>query len=516
MAQPDPTIPYAFEMRNIVKRFPGVLANDHVNLSLKPGEIHALLGENGAGKSTLMNILSGLYRPDSGEILIDGQPVALNSPRDAIKHGIGMVHQHFMLVPTLTVSENMILGQDNVRFLLNYDALETRIREISSKYGMDVDPHAKIWQLSGGEQQRVEILKMLYHGAKILIMDEPTAVLTPQEVDDLFVTLREMTAIGHSIIFISHKLHEVLDISDRVTVLRKGKVSAVVDTANTTKPELARMMVGREVLFRVEKTPAQPGDVVLSVDRASALNDRGLPALRDFSVDVRTGEIVGIAGVAGNGQSELAEIITGLREATSGRVIINGEDITNQSATASIDRGVAHIPADRNGVGSAPNLGMDDNLIMKGYRSEPLSHGWRLDLGTIETYSEDLIEAYDVKTPSVNTSARLLSGGNLQKLILARELSREPNLIVAVSPSRGVDAGATEAVHRRLIAERDRGSAVLLISEDLDELLSLADRIAVVFEGQIVGEVPPDDDRVDEIGLMMAGTAQPSAQQGSE
>jgi general nucleoside transport system ATP-binding protein len=497
---------YAVEMRGITKRFPGVLANDRVNLRLRQGEIHALLGENGAGKSTLMNVLSGLYHADEGEIYINGELVRFGSPRDAIRHGIGMVHQHFMLVPTLTVAENLILGQPIPRFWLNYEMLETGVGEIARQFGLAVEPTAKIWQLSVGEQQRVELLKMLYQGAQILIMDEPTAVLTPQEVDDLFHTLRQMAAQGHSVIFISHKLHEVLAIADRVTVLRRGKVAAMVETAATNKAELARLMVGREVLFRVEKTPSQPGSPVLTLNNLSARNNRGLPALHQLSLTVHAGEIVGIAGVAGNGQTELAEVITGLRQVETGQVLVNNQAVANRPATVSIKQGVAHIPADRTGVGSAPNLGSDDNLIMKSYREAPVSQGWSLNLGEIKRLAQDLIQRFDVKTPDVKTPVRLLSGGNLQKLILARELSREPAVIVAVYPSRGLDAGAMEAVHRRLIAERDRGSAVLLISEDLDELLSLADRIAVMYEGQIVGEVPPDDGLVDGIGLMMAGT----------
>ncbi|MFO7540116.1 MAG: ABC transporter ATP-binding protein [Chloroflexota bacterium] len=499
--------PYAVEMRGITKRFPGVLANDRVDLHLRQGEIHALLGENGAGKSTLMNVLCGLYHPDAGEIYINGELVRFGSPRDAIRHGIGMVHQHFMLVPTLTVAENLIMGQPLPRFWLDYEALTTRVAQVAQQFGLAIEPTAKIWQLSVGEQQRVELLKMLYQGAQILIMDEPTAVLTPQEVADLFRTLRQMAAQGHAVIFISHKLHEVLAISDRVTVLRRGKVAAVVETAATSKAELARLMVGREVLFRVEKTASQPGPPVLTLNNLSAGNDRGLPALHRLSLTVHAGEIVGIAGVAGNGQTELAELITGLRPADTGQVLVNGQDVANRPATASIKQGVAHIPADRTGIGSAPNLGSDDNLIMKSYREAPVSRGWSLNLGEIKRLAEDLIQRFDVKTPHIKTPVRLLSGGNLQKLILARELSREPVVIVAVYPSRGLDAGAIEAVHRRLIAERDRGSAVLLISEDLDELLSLADRIAVMYEGRIVGEVPPDDDLVDEIGLMMAGTA---------
>jgi simple sugar transport system ATP-binding protein len=493
------------QMRGIVKQFPGVLANDHVDLVVYRGEIHALLGENGAGKSTLVNILNGLYRPDAGQIFIDGQPVFLNSPRDAIKHGVGMVHQHFMLVPTLTVAENLILGQET-EFVIDYRELEAKVAELSRQFGLEVDPRAKIWQLSVGEQQRVEVLRMLYHGASILIMDEPTAVLTPQEVDDLFKTLREMAATGHTIIFISHKLDEVLAIADRVTVLRRGRVTAVVDTAETDNAELARLMVGRSVLLRVDKEACQPGPLVLKIDNLTASNDRGLPALRNLSLAVHSGEIVGIAGVAGNGQTELAEVVTGLRPVASGHVLVHNHNVTNRPAAASIKQGIAHIPADRTGVGSAPNLGCDDNLIMRSYREAPISKGWSLNLAEIKRQATDLIARFDVKTPGLRTPVRLLSGGNLQKLILARELSREPKAIVAVYPTRGLDVGAIETVHRRLIAERDRGAAILLISEELDELLSLADRIVVIYEGQIVGELPPDEDRVEEIGLLMAGT----------
>jgi general nucleoside transport system ATP-binding protein len=500
---------YALEMRGITKRFPGVLANDQVDLRVRQGEIHALLGENGAGKSTLMNVLNGLYRPDEGEIWIDGRLVYFNSPRDAINAGIGMVHQHFMLAPTLTVTENLILGQPHPRFWINLAQLDKKIAALSHQYGLAVNPRDKIWQLSVGEQQRVELLKMLYQGAKILIMDEPTAVLTPQEVTDLFHTLRGMVANGHTVIFISHKLDEVLNIADRVTVLRQGKVVALVETAVTSKTELARLMVGREMLFRVEKKPSEPGEAVLEIENVVCRNDRGLPSLNGLSLTVRQGEIVGLAGVAGNGQTELAEVVAGMREATDGRVLVNGVNIINQPATAGIKQGVAHIPADRHGVGSAPNLSLTDNLIMKAYRYPPLSAGWSLDLTAARDQAEKLVREFNVSAPGVETAARLLSGGNLQKLILAREIGLQANgpvkLIVAVYPSRGLDVGATEAVHRALIVQRDAGAAILLISEDLDELLTLSDRLAVIFAGQIVGEPPPDKEQVETIGLMMAG-----------
>jgi len=498
--------PLAVDMRQIVKRFPGVLANDRVDLQVRKGEIHALLGENGAGKSTLMNVLHGLYRPDAGHILVDGQPVSFHSPRDAIAAGIGMVHQHFMLVPTQTVTENLILGQSHPRFIINQARLETEVKRLSQEFSMAVDPQAKIWQLSVGEQQRVEILKMLYHGARILIMDEPTAVLTPQEVTDLFATLRQMTLADHTIIFISHKLDEVLAISDRVTVLRKGQLSAVVETRQTSKAELARLMVGREVLFRVKKDASQPGEPALQISRLDCLNDRGLPALNTLSLKICSGEIVGLAGVAGNGQTELAETISGLRQSTAGTVRVSGRDLTNCQPTTAIDAGVSYVPADRHGVGSAPNLNLADNLAMKGYRSAPLSKGWSLDLKEIRGRAGRLIKKFNVKAPGIDTEARMLSGGNLQKLILARELSARPKVIVAVYPTRGLDVGATEAVHRLLIEQRDLGVGILLVSEDLDELMSLSDRIAVIYEGRIVGEVPPDNDRIEEIGLLMAGS----------
>jgi simple sugar transport system ATP-binding protein len=493
-------------MRGITKRFPGVLANDQIDFAVHEGEVHALLGENGAGKSTLMNVLSGLYRADQGQIFIRGRQVQFNSPRDAIRHGIGMVHQHFMLVPTQTVAENLILGQSSPRFYINYQKVEEEVAQLSKKFGLAVDPKAKIWQLSVGEQQRVEILKMLYQGANILIMDEPTAVLTPQEVTDLFETLRGMAASGQPIIFISHKLDEVLAIADRITVLRRGRVTATVNTKDTSKAELARLMVGREVLFRIQKPPAQPGPEILQVKDISCENDRGLPALRQLCLAVRAGEIVGIAGVAGNGQTELAEVITGLRLATGGQVIVQGQDVTNRPATTTIDQGMAHIPADRTGVGSVPNLDLADNLILKSYRRPPIGQGWSINLSLAREQAERLIKQFDVKTPSIDTPARLLSGGNLQKLILAREISRQPKVVIAVYPVRGLDVGAIEAVHQRLIDERNQGAGILLISEDLDELLSLSDRILVIFEGQIVGEVPPEDERIGEIGLMMAGT----------
>lgn len=496
-------------MRGIVKRFPGVLANDHVDFDLRPGEVHALLGENGAGKSTLMNILSGLYRPDAGLIRVNGRPVHFNSPRDAIAAGLGMVHQHFMLVPTQTVTENIILGLSEPRFFLPLDQLDQRVLALQEQYGLRVDPKARIWQLSVGEQQRVEILKMLYRGANVLIMDEPTAVLTPQEVEELFHTLRAMVARGHSVIFISHKLDEVLKISNRITVLRQGRVAASgIPAHEATKAQLAQLMVGREVVFTVRKKPVQPGEVVLSVEDVCAENDRGLPALRHFSIQVRAGEIVGIAGVAGNGQSELAQVITGLRRCSCGRVVIAGEDIANRPPRAAIERHVAHIPEDRHGVGSSPGLSLAENLIMKSHRRPPISNGWVLNLPMIRRQAAQLKDEYNIIAPSVEVQARLLSGGNLQKAILAREISAGPRLIIAVQPTRGLDVGAIETVQNLLLKEREHGAAILLISEELEELLTLSDRIVGMYEGRHMGELNAEEATLAAIGLMMAGTPQ--------
>lgn len=504
------------ELRGISKRFPGVIANDRVDFTLRSGEIHALLGENGAGKSTLVNILTGLYRPDEGTIRVDGAYVDLRSPRDAINYGIGMVHQHFMLVPTQTVTENILLGLDEPRFTMNLSHYDEIISDLGEQYGLQVDPRARIWQLSVGEQQRVEILKMLYRGANVLIMDEPTAVLAPQEIKELFTTLRAMIAEGKSIIFISHKLDEVMAIADRITILRKGKLS--VDgllTKEVTKQDLAREMVGRDVLFRLNKIEKAPGETVLSVEGLEALNDKGLQALRGVSLHVAAGEIVGLAGVAGNGQSELAEAITGLRSITKGKVVVHGQTIIEGSVSGQrrskyvrqvIDAGVSHIPEDRTHVGTAPNLSITDNLIMKGYREPPIARGWSIDHISANTRAETLREAYDIIVPTVDTPARLLSGGNLQRLILAREISCEPKLMIAMQPTRGLDVGAIESVQHLLLQQRENGAAILLISEELEELISLSDRIYVIYEGEIMGEV--SEATPETIGLMMTGTRQ--------
>jgi simple sugar transport system ATP-binding protein len=499
-------------MRGIVKRFPGVLANDHVDFELRAGEIHALLGENGAGKSTLMNVLAGLYRQEAGIIKVNGRQVEFHSPRDAINAGIGMVHQHFMLVPSQTVTENILLGLNEPRFLMRLAEYDTKIAAMGEQYGLKVDPRAKIWQLSVGEQQRVELLKMLYRGANVLIMDEPTAVLAPTEIDGLFDILRSMVAQGKSVIFISHKLQEVTAIADRVSVLRKGVSTASgVPSKGVSRQELARLMVGRDVVFSVEKKPGTPGEVVLDVKDVYAENDKGLPALRGFSLNVRAGEIVGVAGVAGNGQSELSQVIAGLRTCTKGQVTLSGEQVSNRNTLFGIQHGMAYVPEDRTRVGSAPNLSVTDNVIMKKYRQPPISRGGLLDMAAATKLANDLKQAYDIIVPNVSTPVRLLSGGNLQRVILAREISGLPNFMVAVQPTRGLDVGAIEGVHQLLLTQREAGAAVLLISEELEELLSLSDRVYVIYEGKVMGELlvgtaEPDQNLIEPIGLMMTGT----------
>jgi simple sugar transport system ATP-binding protein len=498
-------IPPIIEMRGIIKRFPGVLANDKVDFDLRQGEIHALLGENGAGKSTLMNILAGMYKADAGHIHVKGQPVIFSSPRDAIQAGIGMVHQHFMLVPTQTVTENILLGLDEPRFFMQLPRYDEIVSELGNKYGMKVDPRAKIWQLSVGEQQRVEIIKMLYRGANVLVLDEPTAVLAPKEIESLIGTLKSMVSEGKSIIFISHKLQEVMSIADRVTVLRKGRVSAAgLSAKGTTRDEMARQMVGRDVIFHLDKKQQAPGEVVLEVENIHAENDKGLKALNGVSFQVRSGEILGMAGVAGNGQSELAQVISGLRKCTDGCVELKGEVICNQSTLVGINKGLAYIPEDRTHVGTAPNLSVTDNVIMKKYRQPPVGRGWMVDMHNATRFANDLKNAYDIIVPNVETPVRLLSGGNLQRVILAREISGEPVFMLAVQPTRGLDVGAIEGVQRLLLAQREAGSAILLISEELEELMSLSDRIVVIYEGRIMGEMQKPD--LETLGLMMTGS----------
>jgi general nucleoside transport system ATP-binding protein len=492
-------------MRGIVKRFPGVLANDRVDFDLRRGEIHALLGENGAGKSTLMNVLAGMYHAEAGSIVVNGRPVAFASPRAAIQAGIGMIHQHFMLVPSQTVTENILLGLDRPRFRLSLTAYDQAIAELSERFRLHVDPRAKIWQLSVGEQQRVEILKMLYRGAQVLIMDEPTAVLAPQEIEELFKTLRAMVAEGKSIIFISHKLQEALAMADRISVLRHGQTTAAgISAAGVTRVDLARLMVGRNVVLSVDKRPVKVGEVVLVVEDVHAESDRGLPAVCGVSLTVRGGEIVGLAGVAGNGQRELAEVMTGLRKCVKGRVLLQGDEISNQPVRKNVKAGMAYVPEDRTHVGTAPGLSVTDNVIMKKYQEAPIGRGLTVDAKAAEKFATELKVTYDIIVPSVKTQVRLLSGGNLQRVILAREMSTMPKVMIAVQPTRGLDIGAIEGVHGYLLAEREAGAGVLLISEELEELFALCDRIYVMYEGRIMGEVTDGD--LDTIGLMMTGT----------
>ncbi|MGA9532958.1 MAG: ABC transporter ATP-binding protein [Anaerolineales bacterium] len=497
----------SIEGRGIVKRFPGVLANDGVDFVVRAGEIHALLGENGAGKTTLMRILYGLHAPDEGQILINGQPVDIQSPADSIGHGIGMVHQHFMLVPTLSVAANVALGLPSSRGpLLDLDVVSGRIRKLSAAYGLQVDPQALVWQLAVGEQQRVEILKALYRGADLLILDEPTAVLTPQEVDQLFTTLRKMAAEGHAVIFISHKLHEVLSISDRITVLRQGRVVKTVETADTNRQELARSMVGREVLLRTVRQPVEIGEPRLVVEDLHARSDNGLMAVRGASFQVRAGEIFGLAGVSGNGQRQLAEAIAGLIKPVQGSVLLDGTEITGLHPAQVISHGLAYIPEERMRDGVIKQLSVEENLMLDDHGQAPFARGIMMDFDAIADHCRDLIRDFDIKTPSIHTPLRNLSGGNIQKLILARELSRKPSVLIAAQPTRGVDIGSTEYIHQRLIAQRQFGTATLLISEDLDEVRNLSDWIGVIYEGKMMGVVRTEAATIEELGMMMAGT----------
>jgi general nucleoside transport system ATP-binding protein len=501
--------PPAVALRGITKRFPAVLANDHVEFEAAEGEVHALLGENGAGKTTLSNILTGLYRPDEGEIVLFGRPVAFDSPRDALDAGIAMVHQHFRLVSPFTVAENVVLGdhRDVGRsFLLRTRTIEARVAELSSRYGLAVHPGARIWQLSVGEQQRVEILKALYQDARILILDEPTAVLTPQEADGLFETIRTMAADGRTVIFISHKLHEVKAVADRVTVLRRGRSVATVAAAEATPRSLAALMVGREVeLGRPDDDEREAGDVVLELEGVSAQGDRGGLALRDASLSVRAGEILAIAGVAGNGQRELAETITGMRPAVSGSIRVRGRRLRGGDPRQAIRAGIAYVPEDRLGTGVAPGLSVAANIVLKAYRESPVSRGPLLVLRRIRDVAERVIHHYDVRTSGPHVPAWQLSGGNLQKVVLAREFSGSPAVLVAAAPTRGLDVSGIETVYRYLRDAAIGGVGVLLISEDLDEILALADRIAVMYEGRIVGERDAGTATVEELGLLMAG-----------
>jgi ABC-type uncharacterized transport system ATPase subunit len=503
------------EMRDIVKRFPGVLANDKVFFDVNTGEVHALLGENGAGKSTLMRQLFGLYQPDEGQILINGTPQVFRSPADAIDAGIGMIHQHFMLVPTLTVAANVALGLRSTREpVLDLDRVSARIHELAQAYGLKVDPGVYVWQLSVGEQQRVEILKALYRGAKFIILDEPTAVLTPQEVSDLFVTLKQMVSEGHGLVFISHKLHEVMAISDRVTVLRDGRMAGTCLTAGVTRDDLVRMMVGREVK-PLAPQPKAAGKVRLNVAGLRAIGDRGVEALRGVDLEIQAGEILGLAGVSGNGQRELAQGMAGLRKITAGTLTIDGYDMTNASLRARMEAGLAYIPEERMRDGAIRDFSVQENVFLHEHASPQYTHSIFMDFRKMSAHARELVYEYDIKTPRLDTPIKTLSGGNIQKLIMARELSRHPNILIASQPTRGVDIGATEYIHQRLLEQRDTGTAILLISEDMDEIRALSDRIAVMYEGSIIGVVERDLATVEQIGLMMAGISMQEAMQRS-
>jgi general nucleoside transport system ATP-binding protein len=503
--------PLVVEMQGIVKRFSGgVLANNHIDLSLRRGEILALLGENGAGKSTLMNILYGLLRPDEGEIHLRGRPVHFHSAHDAIAQGLGMVHQHFMLVPTFTVAENMILGQPSPRapLLENRKQVARRIRQLSEQYGLKVEPEAAVWQLSVGQQQRVEILKSLYRGAKILILDEPTAVLTPQEVTELLAIMRHLAADGRSLIFISHKLEEVMQVSDRIMVLRDGQVVDMVQTGKTNPAELSRMMVGRDVLLRVNKKPASPGEVRLALRNLHVLDDRDLPAVRDLNLEVRAGEIVGIAGVEGNGQRELEEAIGGLRRVEQGQIMLCGQDVTHRSPWDIFAAGLGHIPSDRYQTALLRDFTVSENLALVTIGQPPFTRRGLLRQAAIKANAQKLVQDFDIRTPSVQTEVSKLSGGNAQKVVLARELSHQPQVLIAAQPTRGVDVGAIEYLHRELVRQRDAGMAILLISTELDEILNLSDRIVVLYEGQVMGKQAIEAADIEALGLMMAGSRQ--------
>ena len=500
--------PPVLELRQITKKFGPVVANDRVDFDLRAGEVHALLGENGAGKSTLMSVLYGLYSPTSGEILVDGRPARIDSAGDAIDLGIGMVHQHFMFIPVMTIAENIVLGNEPVKAgplgRLDRRTAHQRVRELSDRYGLAVDPGARIEDVSVGMQQRVEILRALYRNARILVLDEPTAVLTAQEITELMAVLRRLKDDGTAIVFISHKLGEVLEIADRVTVLRRGRSMGTVPRAGATQQSLARMVVGRDVIFQVEKDPHEPGAPILTVEDLHALDDRGLEAVRGASLHVRGGEIVALAGVDGNGQTELVQAITGIRPVEAGRVEVDGADITGRGVRAATAAGVAHIAEDRQRLGLVLPFTLAENLGLRRYRHEPLSRrGW-LNLGAFTALAKRLLAAFDVRGGTPGTLAAALSGGNQQKLCIAREIDSDPKLLVAHQPTRGLDVGAIEFVHSQLIAQRDAGRAVLLVSLESEEVRSLADRILVIYEGRIAAEFPPDASE-EELGIAMTG-----------
>ncbi|WP_456271489.1 ABC transporter ATP-binding protein [Bacillus sp. AK031] len=498
---------YVIEMLNIRKEFPGIVANDNITLQLKQGEIHALLGENGAGKSTLMNVLFGLYQPEKGEIKVNGKSVKITNPNIANDLGIGMVHQHFMLVDTFTVTENIILGKEpKSGAKIDIKKAEQEVREISDRYGLSVDPQAKISEISVGMQQRVEILKTLYRGAEILIFDEPTAVLTPQEIKELIQIMRTLIKEGKSIILITHKLKEIMEVCDRCTVIRKGEGIGTVNVSDTDVNELASLMVGREVTFTTEKSEASPKDPVLEVQDLRVKDSRGVEAIRGLNLTVRAGEIVGIAGVDGNGQTELIEAITGLHKTSSGSIKLNGQEVQNQKPRKITESGLAHIPQDRHKHGLVLDFPIGENMVLQTYYQKPYSKSGIMNFKQVYKKANSLIGEYDVRTPSEYTLARALSGGNQQKAIIGREIDRNPDLLIAAQPTRGLDVGAIEFIHKRLIEQRDANKAVLLVSFELEEILNVSDRIAVIYEGEIVAVVDPKETTEQELGLLMAGS----------
>jgi len=497
------------EMRNITKAFPGVIANENISLDLKKGEVHALLGENGAGKTTLMNILFGIYKADEGEIFMEGKQISVSSPHNALKYGIGMVQQHFTVVPSFTVAENVVLGLKETGFFVKTKTVESSIKKLGESYDIPVNPRARVWTLSVGEKQRIEILKLLYTGAKVIILDEPTAVLTPQETEVLFKAIRKLVSEGSSVIFISHKLDEVLEISDRVTVLRGGKVIGTEERSSIDRRSLVRMMVGRDVLLDFDKPKTKPGRTVLQVENLTVKNDKNLEAVRSLSLSIKSGEILGIAGVAGNGQRELAEAIYGLRNPVQGKVVLNDKTLRHTDVAQRIKGGVAFIPQDRRALATCPSLSITENMFMKNAHTNYIPQSpFNVNISAMQKATEELISSYSISTPSTKTAAKFLSGGNLQKLVLARELSTKPCLIIAEHPTRGLDIGAMEFVYRTLLAHKERGAAVLLLAGELYEIFRLSDRVAVMYEGEIMGYTPPDPKFTEEIGFMMAGSKQ--------
>ena len=501
------------ELRGITKRFPGVVANDNVNLELNTGEVLSLIGENGAGKSTLMSVLYGMYKPDEGEILIDGTPLVFTSPADAIAAGIGMVHQHFMLVPVFTVAENVVLGVEPTGALgkLNIDEARRMVREISDKYNLDLDPDAVIEDLPVGVQQRVEIVKVLLRDAKVVVFDEPTAVLTPSEIIEFFEIVKTLVSAGRGVVFITHKLKEALNIADRIAVLRRGKVVGDADPKTATESQIAEMMVGRPVQLTVEKNSAKAGDVVLKVTDLTVLDADGRTHVENVSFEVHAGEIVGVAGVQGNGQTELVEALTGLRKATSGVIALDGKDLTHSDPRERHQMGMAHIPEDRQRQGLVGGLSVAENLVLTRYHDDQFSHGVIVDWEAADAIAETLITEYDIRTPNKETGVGTLSGGNQQKVIVARELSRDLRLTIAAQPTRGVDVGSIEYIHSRIVKERDSGTAVLIVSTELEEVMALSDRLLVMYRGKVVAELDPKKVTPMEVGLYMAGSRPDSA-----